>query len=70
MLINETNENLVTANMCFHVRITFTEVNKKPSRSYVAIGETVLIDSEGKPVILTSGIQRKYSEISYSLDVS
>jgi hypothetical protein len=39
--------------MAFHVKITLTEVNKKPSRSIIAIGETVLIDSEGKAAILT-----------------
>jgi hypothetical protein len=56
--------------MVFHTRITLTEVHKKPSRSIIAIGDTTLIDAEGKPVILTQTIQRKYTEISYSLDVS
>ena len=70
LLINETNENLVQPNMSFHVRITLTGVNKKPSRGVIAIGETVLIENDNKFVILTSGIQRKYSEISYSLDIS
>lgn len=68
LLINETNENLVKPNMSFHVRITFTEVDPKSSRSIIAIGETLLIDGEGKPVFLTGKIQRKYTEISYSLD--
>ena len=55
--------------MSFHVRITLNEVHKKPSRSIIAIGETVFVDGEGRQLILTSEIQRKYSEISYSLDV-
>ena len=56
--------------MCFHVRITMVDVNKKPSRSIIALGETVIVDSEGKAIILTADIQRKYAGISYSLDVS
>jgi hypothetical protein len=56
--------------MSFHIRITFTDVDPKSTKSIIAIGETVLIDSEGKPNILTAKIQRKYTEISYSLDVS
>src|SRR3569833_1459742 len=53
--------------MVFHVRITLNEVVKQTSRAPIAIGETVLIDKEGKQVVLTSGIQRNYNEISYSL---
>lgn len=53
LLINETNETLVSNNMSFHIKITLTDVNKKPSRSIIAIGETVLIDSEGKAIFLT-----------------
>lgn len=34
--------------MTFHVRITMTEVNKKVSRSVIAIGETVLINEDGQ----------------------
>jgi hypothetical protein len=56
--------------MCFHLRVVLTEVNKKPSRSIVALGDTVLISGEGQPTFLTGTIQRKYNEISYSLDVS
>lgn len=55
--------------MVFHVRITMKEVNKKPQRSVIALGDTVLITEEGEAVILTKSIQRKYSEISYSLEV-
>jgi hypothetical protein len=46
--------------MVFHVRIALSEVDKRPSRSIIAIGETVFIDKDGKPVILTGKIQRKY----------
>ena len=55
--------------MAFHVRITLTDVHKKPSRGIIAIGDTVLIDEMGKQTILTNDVQRKYSEISYSFDV-
>jgi len=39
--------------MAFHVKITLSDINSTPSRSVIAIGETVLIDSDGKSVILT-----------------
>lgn len=54
--------------MAFHVRITLHEVNKKAQRAIIALGDTVVIDAAGAPLILTEGIQRKYNEISYSLD--
>lgn len=47
-MINETNDLIVKPNMVFHVRITLLEVDKKPSRGAIAIGDTVLIDKEGK----------------------
>jgi hypothetical protein len=53
--------------MTFHVRITLTNVHKDPSRSVIAIGDTVMVDEAGTPVLVTAGIQKKYSEISYSL---
>lgn len=67
LVINENNDTLVQPYMCFHVRITLTEVHKKPERSILAIGDTVLIEDGGKYQILTN-VQRKYTEISYSLD--
>lgn len=54
--------------MTLHVRITLTNVHKDPSRSIIAIGDTVMIDSNGVAQVVTSGIQKKYSEISYSLE--
>ena len=45
-------------------------MHPKPTRSVIAIGETILIKDDGSALILTSGIQRKYSEISYSLSQS
>ena len=68
MSINEGNNRLVKPNMIFHVRIVFQDITKKISRSIIAIGDTVLINSEGRPQVLTAGIQKKYKEISYSLD--
>ncbi len=54
--------------MTFHVRLTLTDLSPKLSRSIIAIGETILIRSEGEaPQILTTGIQRAYKEISYQL---
>ena len=54
--------------MTFHVRLTLSDVNPKPSRSVIAIGETILIKGQNEaPQILTSGIQRAYKEISYQL---
>lgn len=54
--------------MTFHVRITLTNVHKEASRSVIAIGDTLYVDGEGWPQVVTAGIQKKYSEISYSLD--
>lgn len=54
--------------MAFHVRITLTNVHKDQARSVVGIGDTVFVDKEGKVNVLTAGIQKKYSDISYSLD--
>lgn len=34
--------------MTFHVRLTMTEVHKKPSRAIIAIGDTVIIEEDGK----------------------
>jgi hypothetical protein len=53
--------------MTFHVRLTLTDINPHPSRSVIAIGETILIKPADTPQILTSGIQRAYKEISYQL---
>jgi len=54
--------------MCFHVRITFTDVNPKASRSVIAIGETILVGDN--VTILTGSIPRKYTDISYALSVN
>lgn len=43
LLINETNENLVQAGMIFHVKLTLQDIHKKPTRSVIAIGDSVLI---------------------------
>lgn len=67
LLINESNETLVTPWMTFHVRITLTDIHSKLSRGVIAIGETIVTNEDGTQQVLTSGIQRKYSEISYSL---
>lgn len=69
-MINEANETLVQPGMTFHVRITVQDMHPKPTRSVIAIGETILIKEDGSALILTNGIQRKYSEISYSLSQS
>jgi hypothetical protein len=60
--------------MCFHVRLTLTDIHEKPGRSVIALGDTIVIkgapgDVETPVLVLTSGIQKKYSEISYSLSV-
>lgn len=53
--------------MTFHVRITLTDIHSKLSRGIIAIGDTVVINEDGTQQVLTNQIQRKYSEISYSL---
>ena len=54
--------------MCFHARITITGVDSEPSRSIIALGDTVIVEQDGKIVNLTEGVQKSYSEISYSLE--
>jgi hypothetical protein len=66
-VINESNETLVRPLMSFHVRLTLSDIHVKASRGVIAIGETVLIGEDGSAKVLTSGIQRKFKEISYSL---
>mmetsp|Transcript_39635 Transcript_39635/g.38174 ORF Transcript_39635/g.38174 Transcript_39635/m.38174 type:complete len:268 (+) Transcript_39635:930-1733(+) len=66
LFINEGNDIVVEAGMAFHVRVTLSEIEKKPERSMVAIGETVVVEADTTRV-LTSKIQRKYGEISYQL---
>jgi len=34
----------------------------------VGIGDTIYIDQAGNAVVMTSSIQKRYSDISYSLD--
>lgn len=70
LIINETNETIIQAKMSFHVRITLSDVNPKASRGPIAVGETVITRDEGtgEPQVLTSGVLRKYAEISYSLE--
>lgn len=55
--------------MSFHVRIALSNVHKEPSRSVVAIGDTVIVTDTTTQVV-TSAIQKKYVEISYSLEDS
>ena len=72
-MIKADNETLVEAGMTFHVRIALSGISTEPARAIVAIGDTVLIadPSTNKPNIqLTSGIQKSYAEISYSLEES
>lgn len=60
LVINESNETLVQPHMCFHARITLNKVHEKPSKSIIALGETIMIDAQGQAVILTQGIYRKF----------
>ena len=69
LLINATNETVIEEGMSFHVRLAMTGVHKEPARSVVAIGDTVVVRPDGNQ-ILTRGIQKKYAEISYSLEES
>jgi hypothetical protein len=48
LLINEANETIIKPKMIFHVRITINEVCKTPSKAPIAIGETVLMEKDGK----------------------
>lgn len=71
LMIKADNETLVEAGMTFHVRVALSGISKEPARSIVAIGDTVLISEPGTPNRqLTSGIQKSYAEISYSLEES
>ena len=67
LVVNESNETVVQSGMVFHVRVTLVDVHKKPARGVIAIGDTVVIEGD-KPNVITGSVQRKYTEISYSLD--
>lgn len=67
--ITATNQTIIEKGMTFHVRIALQNVHKEPSRSVVAIGDTCVV-GEDSAKLLTGGIQRKYNEISYSLEDS
>ena len=69
--IKADNMTIVEPGMTFHVRITLSGISQEPARAIVAIGDTVLISEPGTPNRqLTSGIQKTYAEISYSLEES
>ena len=68
LLINAKNTTLVEPGMVFHIRVTLTGVHKEPARSFIGIGDTVVIEKDGSANVVTAGIHKKYSEISYSLD--
>ena len=55
-VINMGNQTLVEPGMCFHARITLTGVDSEAARNFIAIGDTVLVDQNGKIVNLTEGI--------------
>ncbi len=68
LTISASNQTVIKSGMTFHVRVTLTNVHKEASRSVIAIGDTIMIDETGQPKVVTAGIQKKYSEISYSLE--
>lgn len=69
LLISADNHTIIKPGMTFHVRIAFSNVHPDPARQVVAIGDTVLITDDGC-TNLTEAVQKKYSEISYTLDES
>ena len=71
LAINANNETVIEPGMTFHVRISLSGISKEESRNTVAIGDTVAIVSANTPnKVLTAGIQKAYTEISYSLEES
>ena len=58
----------VQGGMVFHVRITFKDVEKEKNKSAIAIGDTVVVNGDGTPQLLTGSIPRKYQQISYKLE--
>lgn len=71
LAITATNETTIQPGMTFHVRISLSGISKEEARNTVAIGDTVAIfagDNQNK--VLTAGIQKAYTEISYSLEES
>jgi hypothetical protein len=54
--------------MIFHGRMAFTNVHSDANRAVVAVGDTLKVASNGTVFEVTSGIQKKYSEISYVLE--
>jgi Xaa-Pro aminopeptidase len=69
-VIAENNNTVIKEGMTFHVRIALSGVHKELARSVVAIGDTVVIVSTGEAQVVTFKVQKKYTEISYSLEDS
>jgi hypothetical protein len=42
--------------MVFHARITLSNVHKEPARAIIGIGDTVVIEKDGSPKVVTSNI--------------
>jgi nucleosome binding factor SPN SPT16 subunit len=69
LVINATNKVLVAPGMTFHGRIALTGVHAEANRAVVAVGDTFLVEEDGNVREVTKAIQKKYSEISYVLEV-
>ena len=65
--IKEANDTVIEAGMVFHARITFKDIEDKPEKSVIAIGDTVVVTNED-PEVLTQTIPRKYNQISYIIE--
>jgi nucleosome binding factor SPN SPT16 subunit len=60
---------LVEVGNVFHARITIQcSVPSEKKNIVIAIGDTVLVDSNGEPNVLTKDISKKFSAISYTFD--
>ena len=56
--------------MTFHVRGALSNIQTNdPGKSFVAIGDTVVVREEGAEII-TKDIRKKYNDISYLLENS
>ena len=68
-MIDSSNNQVIEPGMVFHVRITLDcKMAKEKKNLVVAMGDTVLIDKDGEPEILTKGIPKKFSQLSYTFD--
>ena len=70
LVINDQNDQILKPEMTLHVRMAFSNVHKDVGRSVVAIGDTIVVQRQGAPLVITKEIRKRFADISYQLEES